>query len=134
MTIPTGRTGRRIGGATLSIDLRQNVILATPGGLQRVGPMVADLLEVLLRRYPDPVPFRRLVRELYPDQSDQPVDLLDAIRNIVKRARRALQPLGFSLRAVRPLYADEPSAYELIRLPQAPRGVMVVPPPKGLEL
>jgi hypothetical protein len=96
--------------------------------------MVAEFIEVLLRRHPDPVTFKRLVREIYPTPADHPVDLSDAIRNIVKRARKALQPLGYSLRAVRPVYADEPAAYEIIKLPQKPRGMMIVPPPKGFEL
>lgn len=134
MTHSTGRTGRRIGGVKISVDLGENIVVATPGGVKRIGPLVAELLEVLLRRHPDPVPFQRLVRELYPTESSRPSDVPDRIRNIVKHARQAIRPLGFDLRAVQPLYAEGPSGYEIIKLKPKTRGMMVVPPPQGFEL
>lgn len=136
MTALPGRTGRRIDGTKLSIDLNQNVILASPGGVRRVGPLVAEFIEVVLRSYPDPAPFKRLVRELYPSATDRPLDVRGAIHNIVKRARRALKPVGFDILAVRPIHSEDPSAYQIVKLNLKPksRGMMVVPPPKGFEL
>lgn len=129
------RTARRIDGSVLSVDLRTNVVIAQPGGTAVVGAMVAEFIEVLLRRYPDPASYAKLLRELYPSKADQPKDGPGYIRSHARRVRAALEPIGFTVASVRPIHADAPSAYRLVRLtpPSAKRGAMIVPPPKGLE-
>lgn len=109
------REVRRIDGASLTANPRTGVVVSGSKDEIRVGFLVAQFVAVLLRRYPEPASYSKLLRELYPSKN-RPVDGPSAIRTHAKRARKALRPLGFEVVTVRPVHADCPSAYRIARL------------------
>lgn len=132
---PPPERSRRIDGGLLRVDLRSNVVVATPGGIARVRGSVAEFLAVLLTCHPNPASRRKIIKGLWPKASMQPVDVDNTIRGLASRVREALGPLGFTVLSVKIPHADVPCAYQLARMTPggATRGPILVPAPKGLE-
>lgn len=99
------RCAKIVDGVWLKANLVGNIVCNRERCIE-VKPQVLEFIHALLCRYPDPVPRRRLMADIY-GRRKWPKEGTEVLRKLASFARSVLEPLGFSIVAVAQNYASD---------------------------